>query len=157
MEEETINDFDLNVSTEELEARECDDVSNSVGNEVGEDNEVTENIDEDDGLENGGIIHEVLIRVSYKIFSLGGGRIFSEIFPEVDNLAKILLALPVGTATVERSFSHMKMIETRLRNRLSDENLTHLMRIAIEGPDLSEVNLNEILNIFKEKNRRIRL
>ncbi len=24
-------------------------------------------------------------------------------------------------------------------------NLTHLMRIAIEGPDLSEVNLNEIL------------
>ena len=32
----------------------------------------------------------------------GGGRIFSEIFPEVYNLAKILLALPVGTATVEK-------------------------------------------------------
>ncbi len=45
----------------------------------------------------------------------------------------------------------MKMMKTRLRNRLSDENLTHLMRIAIEGPDLSEVNLNEILDIFKEK------
>ncbi len=81
----------------------------------------------------------------------GGERIFSEIFPEVYNLAKILLALPVGTATIERSFSHMKMIKTRLRNRLSDENLTHLMRIAIEDPDLSEVNLNEILDIFKEK------
>ncbi len=25
------------------------------------------------------------------------------------------------------------------------------MRIAIEGPDLSEVNFNEILDIFKEK------
>ncbi len=73
------------------------------------------------------------------------------------NLAKILLALPVGTATVERSFSHMKMIKTRLRNRLFDENLTHLMRIAIEGPDLSEVNFSEILDIFKEKNRHIRL
>ncbi len=70
---------------------------------------------------------------------------------------KFLLALPVGTATVERSFSHMKMIKTRLRNRLSDENLTHLMRIAIEGLNLSEVNFNEILDIFKEKNRRIRL
>ncbi len=34
-------------------------------------------------------------------FSVWGGRIFSEIFPEVYNLAKILLALPVGTATVE--------------------------------------------------------
>ncbi len=31
------------------------------------------------------------------------------------------------------------------------------MRIAIEGPDLSEVNFNEILDIFKENNRRIRL
>ena len=35
-------------------------------------------------------------------------------------------------------------------NRLSDENLTHLMRIVIEGPDLNEVNFNEILDIFKE-------
>ena len=41
-------------------------------------------------------------------------------------------------------------------NRLSDENLTHLMRIAMEGPDLNEVNFNEILDILK-KNRRIRL
>ncbi len=48
-------------------------------------------------------------------------------------------------------FSHMKMIKTRLRNRLSDENLTHLMRIAIEGSDLSEVNFNEILDIFNGK------
>ena len=36
-------------------------------------------------------------------------------------------------------------------NRLSDENLTHLMINAIEGPDLNEVNFNEILDIFKEK------
>ena len=42
-------------------------------------------------------------------------------------------------------------------NRLSDEDLTHSMRIAMEGPDLNEVNLNEILDIFKEKSRRIRL
>ncbi len=57
-------------------------------------------------------------------------------FPEVYSLAKILLALPVGTATVERSFSQMKMIKTRLRNHLSDANLAHLITIAIEGPDL---------------------
>ena len=50
----------------------------------------------------------------------------------------------------------MKMIKTRLRNRLSDENLTHLLRIAIEDPDLNEVNFNEILDILKKK-RRIRL
>ena len=32
-----------------------------------------------------------------------------------------------------------------------------LMRIAIEGPELQSVNFNEILAIFKEKNRRITL
>ena len=42
-------------------------------------------------------------------------------------------------------------------NRLSDKNLTHLMRNAIEGPDLNEVNFNEILDIFKEKSRCITL
>ena len=44
-----------------------------------------------------------------------------------------------------------------MRNRLSDENLTHLMRNVIEGPDLNEVNFNEILDIIKEKNGRITL
>ena len=42
-------------------------------------------------------------------------------------------------------------------NRLSDENLTHLMRNVIEGPDLNEVNFNDILYIIKEKNGRITL
>ena len=43
----------------------------------------------------------------------------------------VMLTLPVGTATVERSFSQMKMIKTRLHNRLNDTNLKTLMRIAM--------------------------
>ena len=65
------------------------------------------------------------------------------------------MALPVGTATVERSFSQMKLIKTRLQNRLSDTNLAHLMRIAIEGPELTAVDFDAILEIFKQNNRRI--
>ena len=42
-------------------------------------------------------------------------------------------------------------------NRLSDENLTYLIRNTIEGPDLNEVNVNEILDIFKEKQQQITL
>ena len=72
-------------------------------------------------------------------------------------LLNIMLTIPVGTATVERSFSQMKMIKTRLRNRLSDANLQHLMRVAIEGPDLKEVDFNQILDIFKLKSRRVLL
>ena len=73
---------------------------------------------------------------------------YAGIFPETYCLINIMLTLPVGTATVERSFSQTKI---RLRNRLSDLNLTRLMRIAIEGPQLNLVNFNEILDIFKEQ------
>lgn len=75
---------------------------------------------------------------------------YNGIFPEVYNLANILLALPVGTATAEQSFSQMKMIKTRLRNRLSDQNLAHLMTIVVtyEIPD-SVAQLSRIYILLK--------
>ena len=79
------------------------------------------------------------------------------ISPEMFQLINIMLTLPVGTATVERSFSQMKMIKTRLCNRLNDTNLKRLMRIAIEGPEMKLVDFDEVLDIFKENNRRISL
>ena len=63
----------------------------------------------------------------------------------------------MATATVEHSFSHMKIVKTRLHNRLSDINLARLMRIVIEGCELTSVNFNEILEVFKEQNYRIAL
>ena len=41
-------------------------------------------------------------------------------FPNLSVIANICLSIPVGTAFVERSFSQMKMIKTRLRNRLGE-------------------------------------
>ena len=70
-------------------------------------------------------------------------------------LLDILMAMPIGTVTVERSFSQMKLTKTRLRNRLSDINLCRLVRIAVEGPELNEVNFEEIVDVFKEHNRRV--
>ena len=55
------------------------------------------------------------------------------------------------TATVERSFSQMKFVKTRLRNRLSDINLARLMRIVIEGPELTSVNLMKFWMYLKNK------
>ena len=48
---------------------------------------------------------------------------------------------PVVTATVERSFSQIKFVETSLHNRLSDINLAS---IVIEGPELTSVNLMKL-------------
>ena len=45
----------------------------------------------------------------------------------------------------------MKQIKTRLRYRPNYANLGHLMRIAIEGPELSSVNFDEVLEVFKER------
>ena len=56
------------------------------------------------------------------------------------------MVLPVTTATVERSFSDMKLIKTRLRSRLGEETLNHTMRISIEGPDkLNSEDLDSII------------
>ena len=46
-------------------------------------------------------------------------------------------------------------IKIRLRSRISDSNLSRLMRTAIEGLELSAVDFNEILDVYKEQNCRI--
>ena len=50
--------------------------------------------------------------------------------------------------SVEQSFSHLKMIQTRLRSHLLDCSVAQLMRISIEGPEINAVEFEEILEIF---------
>ena len=63
----------------------------------------------------------------------------------------IILVLPVGTASVERDFSYMKLIKAHIRNSITDRNLSLLMRIAIEGPELSAVNFMKLFWTFSNK------
>ena len=56
-----------------------------------------------------------------------------DLYPNLMFLMQVAVTLPVGTATMERSFSDMKEIKTRLRNRIMPGSLSRLMRIAIEG------------------------
>ena len=77
---------------------------------------------------------------------------------EFSKAIRYFVTLPVVTATVERSFSQMKFVKTRLRNRLSDINLARLMRIVIEGPELTSVHLMKFwMYVYKEQYRRIAL
>ncbi len=60
------------------------------------------------------------------------------------------MVLPETTATVERSFSDMKQIKTRLRNRLGEDTLDQAMRISIEGPEkISSDSLDNIVQHWK--------
>ena len=68
--------------------------------------------------------------------------------PGLSTLANVCLTIPVGTASVERSFSQMKMIKTWLRSCLGEDNLSHLMKITIESPGiLSDEELEEIIDV----------
>ena len=46
-------------------------------------------------------------------------------FPNLSKLATILEVLPVTTVTVERSFSSMELVKTRLRSRMGEDTLQH--------------------------------
>ena len=78
-------------------------------------------------------------------------------FPNLGIIANICLSIPVGTASVERSFSQMKMIKTQLRNRLWSMSLPLLMKIAIESPPqkMSARDLEEVIDVCNRKPRRI--
>ena len=66
------------------------------------------------------------------------------------------MTILVRTASVEQSFSQMKMIKSRLRNRLGEKGLSYLMKIAIESPkNLSDYDLEKIIHVWTRKPRRI--
>ena len=84
---------------------------------------------------------------------LVSNEMLKTMFPNLSTLATII---PVATASVERSFSQIKLIKTRLRSSLSDTSLSHLMKIAIETEDkLTDSDLETIVDIWNRKGRRI--
>lgn len=67
-------------------------------------------------------------------------------------LASRALVIPVTTATVEKSFSDMKLVKTRLWSRKRDDTLDHAFQMCVEGPDmLSDENLECISTHWKQQ------
>ena len=90
--------------------------------------------------------HQVAKEVKKEIKSLGAKR--RDISRNLQ-LLNILLVLPVGMATPERSFGQMKLAKNCLQSRFRDINLGRLC-IAIIGHLLSTVAINQILNLYKQ-------
>ena len=49
-------------------------------------------------------------------------------YPLVYRLLKLVLVLPIATATIERIFSRMKIVKTSLSNRMGDAHLSNRWR-----------------------------
>ncbi|KDO48311.1 hypothetical protein CISIN_1g035478mg, partial [Citrus sinensis] len=82
----------------------------------------------------------------------------SQIYFLLDRLFRLVLTLPVSTATIERAFSAMKLIKTTHRNKLENEFLSGCMVIYIEREIVDNIDSNVIIDEFSFlKNRRTQL
>ena len=78
------------------------------------------------------------------------------IFNLVDRLIRLLVTLPVSTATAERIFSVLKIVKTRLRNKIEDQYLANSLLVQVEGEIVEHYTYDDIISDFKDlKNIRV--
>lgn len=79
-------------------------------------------------------------------------------FPLVYRLIELALILPVATASVERVFSAMNVVKTRLRNKMGDEWMNDCLVVYIEREVFMVIDDETILQRFQNmENRRCQL
>ena len=67
---------------------------------------------------------------------------------------RILLTIPVTVASVEMSFSKLKLIKTYLRTTMSQDRLSGLAMISIENEFLDKLKYDDLIEEFASKNAR---
>jgi hypothetical protein len=85
-----------------------------------------------------------------ELFELG----ISSIFPMVDRLLRLVVALPVSTATVERVFSGVKLCKTRTLNKMWDDYLRSYVTIYIEKKLAAKISSLDIMEPFDQHGPR---
>lgn len=92
------------------------------------------------------------LKVLEKIFSYSA----DDIYCNVSIVLRILLTMPVTTASAERSFSKLKLIKNYLRSTLSQEKITNLAIISIEKKIADQLKYDEIIDQFADlKSRKV--
>ncbi|XP_072080836.1 uncharacterized protein [Arachis hypogaea] len=77
----------------------------------------------------------------------------SRIYHMVDRLIRLVLTLPVSTATTERVFSAMKIVKTRLRSKMADEFLADNLVIYIEKELAAIFDTNSVIDDFENRKK----
>ncbi|KAK2424097.1 zinc finger MYM-type protein [Trifolium repens] len=73
----------------------------------------------------------------------------ARIYYLIDRLLRLIMTLPVSTATTERAFSAMKIIKTRLQNRMEGRFLADSMTVYIERDIGASISSDLIIDDFK--------
>jgi len=78
------------------------------------------------------------------------------IYPLIDRLIRLILTLPVSTATTERAFSAMSIVKSELRNKMEDDFLTNSLTVFIEREIARNISTESIIDGFRDlKERRV--
>lgn len=106
-------------------------------------------------------IHHVRIHSSFStcqdLESLATKMIETEkhlVFPLVYKLIELALILPVSTASVERAFSAMKIIKSKLRNKMKNDWFNDLMICYTEREIFRQINSDAIAIRFQAMKTR---
>ena len=66
----------------------------------------------------------------------------------VDRLLRLVITLPVSTATTERVFSAVKLAKTRTRTKMGDGFLRSYMIVYIEKELAAKISSNDIIKSY---------
>ncbi|KAL3615242.1 hypothetical protein CASFOL_040903 [Castilleja foliolosa] len=77
-----------------------------------------------------------------------------KVFPLAYRLIELALVLPVATTSVERVFSAMKILKTRLRNKMRDEWMNDCLVVYIEKEIFMTIDDEQILQRFQNMDNR---
>jgi hypothetical protein len=83
-------------------------------------------------------------------------RKLSEVYPDLFILLRIIMTVPVTTASAERSISRLKLIKTYLRTTMAQERLTEIVILSIENDIDSALDYSEVLGSFSCRKSRER-
>ncbi|XP_052198053.1 uncharacterized protein LOC127804963 isoform X2 [Diospyros lotus] len=79
----------------------------------------------------------------------------SDTYIMITRLIRLVLTLPVSTATTERAFSTMKLLKTALRNKMEDDFLADCMSLYIERELALTIDVDSVVDeFFVSKARR---
>jgi hypothetical protein len=93
-----------------------------------------------------------LVDLSVKLVETKRHKVFDMVYL----LLKLVLLLPVATTSVERAFSAMSLVKTKLRNKMCDSILDDCLVTYIERDILFEVNEEDIIETFMTLRKRRR-
>lgn len=73
----------------------------------------------------------------------------AELYPTIKSIVSSFLAIPVSTASVERTFSKLALVKTKIRSTMSQERLETLIHMCIEQKRCKNINIDKCIDKFK--------